>query len=85
MLPLKRVIVQQSVETYSSFHTVMTRSLKNYDLIRVPGDFYTVLLCILLPLVSRCGLQPPFKEFVSLNQPYRTQFYTTKLDLLCVE
>jgi len=34
----------KSVETDGSFHTVMTRSLKNSDLIRVPGDFLYVYI-----------------------------------------
>jgi len=41
--------VLESVETDSSFHTVMTRSLKNSNLIRVLGDFLYSLY--LWPLV----------------------------------
>jgi len=56
----------------------MTRSLKNSDLIRVPGDFLYSLY--LWPLIHNVGSIQRIRQ--CLNQLYRTQFYSTKLDLL---
>jgi len=68
------------METDSSFHTVMTRLLKNSDLIRVPGDFfYTVYICDLWCHDVVGSIQ---RIRHSLNQTYPTQFYSTKLDML---
>jgi len=70
MLPLKQVTVLKPVETGSLFHTVMTRSLENSDLLRVRGDFYTVYICGLWCHDVSC-IQ---RIRQSSNQLYRTQF-----------
>jgi len=67
------------VETDSSFDTVTTRSLKNSDLIRVYLEtIYTVYICGLW--CHDVGSIQRIRQ--SLNQPYRIQLYSTKLDLL---
>jgi len=62
MLSLKRVIVLKLVETDSSFHTVMTRSLENSDPIRVYLETFIQFIFV----TSGATMWAPFDEFVKV-------------------